>query len=67
MKKIQIAGGREELLKKRIELYSELSKLREIDSVSPEAIDKVEFELKTPEEQRQKELQEQREININSN
>ena len=91
LKKIQIAGGREELLKKRIELYAELSKLREIDSVSPdehndmrmrytrEAIDKVEFELKTPEEQqaiiekrrvasvalkqRQKELEEQREIN----
>ena len=34
LKKIQIAGGREELLKKRIELYAELFKLIEIDSVS---------------------------------
>jgi hypothetical protein len=89
--KIQIAGGKEELLKKRNELIDQLSKLRETDITNPnehndmrmrftrEEIEKIEFQLKTPEEQqaileqrriasvafkqRQKELEEQREKN----
>ena len=90
-RKIQIAGGKEELLKKRNELIDQLSKLRETDSTNPnehndmqmrftrKEIEKIEFKLKTPEEQqaiieqgrissvaakqRQIELEEQREKN----
>jgi hypothetical protein len=88
-RKMQIAGGKEELLKKRTELLTQLSKQREIESTNPnehndmrmrftrEEIEKIEFQLKTPEEQqaiieqrkiasvafkqRQTELEEQRE------
>jgi len=88
-RQIQIAGGKEELLKKRTELLTQLSKQREIESTNPnehndmrmrftrEEIEKIDFQLKTPEEQqaiieqrkiasvafkqRQTELEEQRE------
>ena len=88
-RKIQIAGGKEELLKRRVELLTQLSKQREIDQTNPnehndtrmrftrDEIEKIDFQLKTPEEQeaileqrraaslaakqRQKELEEQRE------
>ena len=71
-RKMQIAGGKEELLKKRNELIAELSKLKEIDSIGPnehndtrmrltrKEIENVEFELKTPEEQQA--IREQRRI-----
>ena len=34
-RKIQIAGGKEELLKRRVELLTQLSKQREIDQTNP--------------------------------
>ena len=61
--KLQIAGGKAELEKKLRELNDTLIKLREIDRVNPnqwndesmtytmKQIDKIRFELKTPEEQ----------------
>jgi hypothetical protein len=89
--KLQIAGGKAELEKKLRELNDSLTKLREIDTVNPnqwndeamtytmKEIDKIRFQLKTPEEQeaiierqkiarlaakqRQQELEEQRERN----
>ena len=90
-KKLQIAGGKEEIEKQLRQLNDEFDKLRQINRVNPndhndsrmrfvqEQIDKLEFQLKTPEEQqaileqrrissvaakqRQIELEEQREIN----
>lgn len=89
--KLQIAGGKAELEKKLRELNDTLTKLREIDTVNPnqwndesmtytmKEIDKVRFQLKTPEEQqavierqqiacvaakqRQQQLEEQRDRN----
>ena len=89
--KLQIAGGKAELEKKLRELNDTLIKLREIDRVNPnqwndesmtytmKQIDKIRFELKTPEEQqaiieqkqvaciaykqRQQELEDQRDRN----
>lgn len=89
--KLQIAGGKAELEKKLRELNDTLTKLREIDTVNPNQwndesmtytrreIDKIRFQLKTPEEQqaiieskktacvaakqRQQELEEQRDRN----
>ena len=61
--KLQIAGGKAELEKKLRELNDSLTKLREIDTVNPNQwndesmtytmreIDKIRFQLKTPEEQ----------------